>query len=120
MKGGVGLVGKLSYVEHTSMFSAAFCRGAVEASVLVDQGAYANLISPSVLAASKKADPTLLVIDLSKALEFSNAHSDVKVPLRFLMFDFGLMPLWHVSQVQRQKFRRTVASFIIQLLKMRW
>lgn len=64
--------------ENNSLFSASFCSGSVEATVLADQGCDVNLLPKKVLKEMLAADFRLKVISLCKTLEFYNAHTGVK------------------------------------------
>ena len=61
--------------DNSSMFSVSFCKGAVEVTVLADQGSDGNLISPSVLKFITDADPNVLIKQLPAPVHFSNAHT---------------------------------------------
>lgn len=61
--------------DNTSMFSASFCNGAVEVTVLADQGSDGNLISPSVLKVITESDPNVLIKQLPSPVHFSSAHT---------------------------------------------
>ncbi len=59
----------------SSIFSATFCDGAVEAVVLADSGSDANIIPPSVLAKIKGADKNLLVTKLPNVVHYGTADT---------------------------------------------
>ena len=66
---------------HSSLFSASFCKGAVEAVEMADQGSDANIISPSDLRSITEADQSIKPIPLKKIHTFSNALQSAK-PIR--------------------------------------
>lgn len=65
--------GAKQHAETSSLFTAEFCDGALEAMVLADQGSHTNIIPPELLANVMKSDKTVKVINLSKPVKFSNA-----------------------------------------------
>ena len=72
-QGQVGQVARAQGSDNSSMFAASFCCGAVEVIVLADQGADANIVSPSVLDDIRRADPTLCIKPLPEPLTYRNA-----------------------------------------------
>lgn len=72
-KGKGGKIGQLTgdnLEEHSSLFSASFCNGAVETTVLADQGADASILPSHLLEKLRKADPQLKVIDLDRTVYY--------------------------------------------------
>lgn len=63
-KKGIRRLGAAAIDNHTSLFSATFAHGAVESTVMADQGADTNLLPPKVFEALKEADPDLSVTKL--------------------------------------------------------
>ena len=67
-----------SFADNTSLFAASFCGGALEVTVLTDQGSDANLISPSVMRAIAQSDKSIKLKRLARPVEFSNAHMNAE------------------------------------------
>lgn len=60
--------------ENNSLFSASFCDGEVEGSVLADSGSDANLMSAAMLENILEINPRLAVKHSEKEVTFKNAH----------------------------------------------
>ena len=76
--GSVGVVGEHNLSNNSSLFSATFCDGAVDAVVLADQGSDINVIPPNVFELIASADSSLMPEDLSTVLRYSNALLDAE------------------------------------------
>ena len=66
---------------HSLLFLASFCKGAVEAVAMADQGSDANILSPSDLRSITEADQSIKPIPLKKIHTFSNALQSAQ-PIR--------------------------------------
>lgn len=75
-------LGDDSIDSHSTLFSATFCEGAVEAVVMADQGAYDNLMPPQLLEAMIKANSQLQVTELCPPLVYDLATVVADVDLR--------------------------------------
>lgn len=73
-KGSGGHVGQLAsdsdILDHSSLFSASFCNGAVETTVLADQGSDACILPPSTLHKLQRANPNLKVVTLDRTVYY--------------------------------------------------
>lgn len=78
--GGINKVSEKENANHnSSLFSASFCKGAVESIALTDQGSDVNLVSPSVMEKIKNADSELSIYTLNPPKIFSSIVQKVKV-----------------------------------------
>jgi len=60
--------------DNTSLFTANFCNGAVEYTVMADQGFDINVLPPGLLKLISKADPHLKIEQLKEIKKFHNAR----------------------------------------------
>lgn len=68
--GSVGQISSSKKEESCSLFEATFCDGAVEVSVLAEQGSDVNLTPPHVLDLIKKSDSTLKIENLGRTFYY--------------------------------------------------
>lgn len=69
-------LGGKEIVSHSGLFSATFCEGAVEATVLADKGADANMIPPHVLPSTLEAFPNCIITNLEAPRSFKLADKE--------------------------------------------
>lgn len=69
-KGTVGNLGSQDVEDDSSLSSATFCNGAVETTVMADQGSDANVLPPHILSQILTSNPDLTVIDLERTAHY--------------------------------------------------
>ena len=63
-------------MDNSSLFTATYCNGALEFTLMADQGSDVNIISPDLLAKLKEANPSVSVTKLASKREFGNANTN--------------------------------------------
>ena len=74
-RGGVRHIEQSGLCQNSSLFSASFCNGAVNAAVMADSGSDITVLPSTLLSLIIAADKSTVVRRLDEALKFSNAHA---------------------------------------------
>ena len=78
-RGRVNLLAAAEVDAHSALFSASFAKGAIESTVLADNGSDTNLMPPAVFKQLQEACPTLTVITLEPAHCFNPIGSGPQI-----------------------------------------